>query len=52
MRELRRRILLAFNKEKIAFGSSNSTLIVQSPGPTTPPNPLEPETPAGATTPR
>jgi small-conductance mechanosensitive channel len=35
MRELRRRVLLAFNKEKIAFGSSNSTLIVQSePHPT------------------
>jgi small-conductance mechanosensitive channel len=33
MRELRRRVLLAFNKEKIAFGSSNSTLIVQSPSP-------------------
>jgi small-conductance mechanosensitive channel len=33
MRELRRRVLLAFNKEKIAFGSSNSTLIVQSPTP-------------------
>jgi small-conductance mechanosensitive channel len=32
MRELRRRILLAFNKEKIAFGSSNSTMIVQNPG--------------------
>jgi small conductance mechanosensitive channel len=31
MRELRRRVLLAFNKERIAFGSSNSTLIVQSP---------------------
>ena len=36
MRELRRRVLLAFNKEGIAFGSSNSTLIVQSePHPTT-----------------
>jgi hypothetical protein len=33
MRELRRRVLLAFNKEKIAFGSSNSTMIVQSPTP-------------------
>jgi small-conductance mechanosensitive channel len=31
MRELRRRVLLAFNKEKIAFGSSNSTMIVQPP---------------------
>jgi moderate conductance mechanosensitive channel len=36
MRELRRRVLMAFNKEKIAFGSSNSTLIVQSPTPETP----------------
>ncbi len=33
MRELRRRVLLAFNKEQIAFGSSNSTMIVQSPAP-------------------
>ncbi|HSY36219.1 MAG TPA: mechanosensitive ion channel family protein [Acidobacteriaceae bacterium] len=33
MRELRRRVLMAFNKEKIAFGSSNSTMIVQSPAP-------------------
>jgi small conductance mechanosensitive channel len=52
MRELRRRILLAFNKEKISFGSSNSTLMVQSSGPTNPPNPLEHETPAVATTPK
>lgn len=45
MRELRRRVLLAFSKEKIAFGSSNSTLIVQSPTPeppTTKPFPPEP----------
>jgi small conductance mechanosensitive channel len=33
MRELRRRVLLAFNKEKIAFGASNSTMIVQPPAP-------------------
>jgi len=46
MRELRRRILLAFNKEKIAFGSTNSTLILQNPGPTNPPAPVEPETPS------
>jgi small conductance mechanosensitive channel len=45
MRELRRRVLVAFNKEKIAFGSSNSTLIVQSPGTPTTPNPLDPEPP-------
>ena len=43
MRELRRRVLLAFNKEKIAFGSSNSTLIVQSPTPTNPTIPIQPE---------
>ena len=44
MRELRRRVLLAFNKEKIAFGSSNSTLIVQSPTPDPPSTkPLAPE---------
>ena len=45
MRELRRRVLLAFNKEKIAFGSSNSTMIVQSPPPDVPgakPTPPEP----------
>ncbi|MGA8938133.1 MAG: mechanosensitive ion channel domain-containing protein, partial [Acidobacteriaceae bacterium] len=30
MRELRRRIIMAFNKEKIAFGSTNSTLIIQN----------------------
>jgi len=33
MRELRRRVLMSFNKENIAFGSSNSTMIVQSPAP-------------------
>jgi small conductance mechanosensitive channel len=33
MREIRRRVLLAFNKEKIAFGSSNSTLIIQNVAP-------------------
>jgi small-conductance mechanosensitive channel len=44
MRELRRRVLLAFNKEKIAFGSSNSTMIVQSPAPD-PPTTTKPETP-------
>jgi small-conductance mechanosensitive channel len=29
LRELRRRVLLAFAKEKIAFGAANSTMIVQ-----------------------
>jgi moderate conductance mechanosensitive channel len=48
MRELRRRILLAFAKEKIAFGSSTSTLILQNPGPANPP--VEPETTPNATT--
>jgi small-conductance mechanosensitive channel len=43
MRELRRRILLAFNKEGIAFGSSNSTLILQNPVPANPPKPTSPE---------
>ena len=50
LRELRRRVLLAFNKEKIAFGSSNSTLVIQSAA-TTPPNPLKPEPPPTAATP-
>jgi len=46
LRELRRRILLAFAKEGIAFGSSSSTLILQNSGPANPPKPLEPEPPA------
>jgi small-conductance mechanosensitive channel len=47
MRELRRRILLAFNKEKIAFGSTNSTMIVQNPGHSTPvQHTTEPEKPS------
>jgi small conductance mechanosensitive channel len=33
MRELRRRILLAFSKEKIAFGTTNSTMILQDTDP-------------------
>jgi small-conductance mechanosensitive channel len=41
LRELRRRILKAFAKEGIAFGSSNSTLILQNAGPANPPKPLE-----------
>jgi small-conductance mechanosensitive channel len=50
MRELRRRILLAFNKEKIAFGSTNSTMIVQNPGHSTPaPHTPEPEKPSTQT---
>ena len=45
MRELRRRVLLAFHKQKIALGSANSTLIVHNP--TTPAisNPLDPGPP-------
>jgi len=46
LRELRRRILLAFAKEGIAFGSSSSTLILQNTGPANPPKPVEPEQPA------
>jgi small-conductance mechanosensitive channel len=46
MREIRRRVLLAFNKEKIAFGSSNSTLIVQSPGPEDPSTTPAPQHPS------
>jgi small conductance mechanosensitive channel len=46
MRELRRRVLLAFNKEKIAFGSSNSTLIVRSPTPEPPSTKSLPPEPA------
>ncbi|HEY4010758.1 MAG TPA: mechanosensitive ion channel family protein [Acidobacteriaceae bacterium] len=34
LRELRRRILLAFEKEKIAFGSTSSTLVLERPDPT------------------
>lgn len=37
MRELRRRILVAFAREKIAFGSSSSTLIISNPAETAPP---------------
>ena len=48
MRELRRRVLLAFNKEKIAFGSSNSTLILRNDAPSNPPKP--PETPTTSPT--
>jgi len=41
LRELRRRILIAFAKEGIAFGSSSSTLILQNLGPANPPKPVE-----------
>jgi small conductance mechanosensitive channel len=51
MRELRRRILLAFNKEKIAFGSSNSMLIVQGPDSSSASKPLDPKPPQSAATP-
>jgi small conductance mechanosensitive channel len=46
MRELRRRVLMAFNREKIAFGSSNSTMIVQPPPPDASATKAEPPTPA------
>ena len=48
MRELRRPVLMAFNKEKIAFGSSNSTMIVQSPPPDPPSAPPQPPQPASS----
>jgi small-conductance mechanosensitive channel len=52
MRELRRRILQTFNKEKIAFGSTNSTLIVQTPTqPTTPTTAIPPEPPSNQPSP-
>jgi len=53
LREIRRRVLLAFAKEGIAFGSSNSTLILQNQGPANPPKPPEPPTtePGNITTP-
>ncbi len=37
LRELRRRVLIAFEKEHISFGSATSTLILQKPDPTAPP---------------
>jgi small conductance mechanosensitive channel len=37
LRELRRRILLAFEKEKIAFGTASSTLVLERPDPTSAP---------------
>ena len=46
LRELRRRILLAFEKENIAFGSASSTLVVERPDPT-----LAPPTPPVSTEP-
>ena len=42
LRELRRRILLAFEKENIAFGSTSSTMIMQNPGTPTGPKPPDP----------
>lgn len=39
LRELRRRIILAFDKQGIPFGSASSTLILQRPDPTAPPAP-------------
>jgi moderate conductance mechanosensitive channel len=51
MRELRRRVLLAFNKEKIIFGSSNSTLIIHNPTHTDSPTPAEPVIPSNQPSP-
>jgi len=42
MRELRRRILLAFAKEGLAFGSATSTLLIENKGPANPPKAPEP----------
>ena len=38
LRELRRRILLAFEKEDIQFGTASSTLVLERPDPTAPPS--------------
>jgi small conductance mechanosensitive channel len=51
LRELRRRILLAFEKENIAFGTASSTLVLERPDPTSAPPaapgvPTEPPPPA------
>lgn len=46
LRELRRRVLLAFEKENIAFGSTSSTLVLERPDPT-----LAPPTPPVSTEP-
>jgi moderate conductance mechanosensitive channel len=46
LRELRRRILLAFEKQNIAFGSTTSTLVLERPDPT-----LAPPTPPVSTEP-
>ena len=45
LRELRRRILLAFEKENIAFGTANSTLVLERRDPT-----AAPPSPPGAST--
>ena len=37
LRELRRRVLVAFDKENIPFGTPNSTILFQKPDPTAPP---------------
>jgi len=46
LRELRRRVLMAFDKEGIAFGSASSTLVLERPDPT-----LAPPTPPVSTEP-
>jgi small conductance mechanosensitive channel len=52
MRELRRRVLLTFAKEGLAFGSTTSTLVLHNDGPANPPKPPEPPvTPQGSTQP-
>jgi moderate conductance mechanosensitive channel len=39
LRELRRRILIAFNKQGITLGNGSTTIIMQHPDPTAPPAP-------------
>ena len=39
LRELRRRVLVSFEKENIPFGAPNSTILLQKPDPTAPPAP-------------
>jgi moderate conductance mechanosensitive channel len=46
LRELRRRVLLTFDKENIAFGTASSTLVLERPDPT-----LAPPTPPVSTEP-
>jgi small-conductance mechanosensitive channel len=46
LRELRRRVLVAFAKEGLAFGATGSTLVLHNDGPPKPPVPAAPQSPA------